>query len=140
NAYLRLHAGGTVVVDLMRAANAARTAHSNPMLGFDRALPGDFLVLPSVLFSPLWLRVDGKDRATGPVPFNRFSGFFRRFGWLFRQDAAIRTSLDFFPGAYAYHWHNQWNADEHADSYAGMLDAEFNDRLLARHPGLGQLA
>jgi hypothetical protein len=84
--------------------------------------------------------VDGKDSATHPVPFTRFSGFFRRFGWFFRRDPNIRSPRDFFPGAFAYHWHNLWNAPEHADSYAGLLDGWFNERLRERHPGLAPLA
>ncbi len=140
SAYLRMRAGGPLIVDLMQAACAARTAHPDALFSFERKHPGDFLILPSSSFSPLWLRVDGKDNATGPVPFNRFSGFFRRFGWFFRRDPKIRTSLDFFPGAYAYHWHNMWRVPEHADSYAGLLDAEFNDRLRARYPDLAPLA
>jgi hypothetical protein len=139
NAWLRLRARGPVVVDLMLAANAARSAHANPMLSFDRRLPGDFIVLPAAAFSPLWLHVDGKEHLRN-APLHRFSDFFRRFGWFFRHDPAIRSSSDFFPGAYAYHWHNLWNAAEHADSYAGLFDAEFNDRLHNRHPGLAPLA
>lgn len=139
NAYLRLRARGPVVVDLMLAACAARSAHSNPMLSYERRLPGDFLVLPAAAFSPLWLHVDGKERADA-APFTRFADFFRRFGWFFQRDAAIRSPEDFFPGAFAYHWHNLWSASEHANSYAGLLDAWFNDRLRARHPGLAPLA
>jgi hypothetical protein len=140
NAFFRLHSGGPVIVDIMRSACSARSAHSNPMLAFDRNTTLDFLILPSSSFSPLWLRVDGKDRATNPVPFTRFAGFFRKFGWFFKRDTTIRSVGDFFPGAFAYHWHNLWDVPEHADSYAGLLDAEFNDRLRARHPGLAPLA
>jgi len=135
NAFLRLHAKGATVVSLMQAACAARTAHSNPMLNFDRKPPLDFLVLPSAGFSPLWLKVDGKDRKAR-VPFTRFADFFRRFGWLFRRDPSIQRIADFFPGAFTYHWHNLWNVAEHADSYAGILDHECNLILQTRHPEL----
>lgn len=139
SAYLRMRARGPLIVDLMHAACAARTAHPDALFSFDRKHPGDFLILPSASFSPLWLRVDGKDHSSASVPFTRFSHFFQRFGWFHRRDRSIRASLDFFPGAFAYHWHNLWNVPEHADSYAGLFDAEFNVRLRARYPDLAPL-
>jgi Glycosyltransferase sugar-binding region containing DXD motif len=138
SAYLRLHARGRSVVSLMQAACVARTAHPNRIFNFDRQPPLDLLVLPSSGFSPLWLRVDGKDRKAR-APFTRFPDFFRRFGWFFRRKPAIQHIADFFPGAFTYHWHNLWNAAEHADSYAGILDKACNRILQARYPDLPPL-
>ena len=45
------------------------------------------------------------------------------------------TYIDnFFPGAFTYHWHGQWAAPEHRESYAGALDRDCNERLAPLGP------
>jgi hypothetical protein len=91
----------------------------------------DLLVLPCPFFDPLLPHHDGRDRYEH-APFKRFDGFFRRFGWLHRRDETIRSYRNFFPGAFTYHWHNQWNAREHGKSYFGLFEREFDAILEAR--------
>ncbi len=39
---------------------------------------------------------------------------------------------DFFPGAFAYHWHGYWDAPEHQDSYFGLFRREIDRALEER--------
>ena len=39
---------------------------------------------------------------------------------------------DFFPGSFAYHWHNGWKEPEHEASYFGLFNREFDQRLAGR--------
>lgn len=134
HAFIRLHAGSPVANTLMERANLARSVHSTALLSYRDPLP-EFLVLPAAFFSPLWLQVDGHDRSRF-APFARFADFFRRFRWWFQADPARSSVANFFPGAFTYHWHGRWALREFRDSYAGLLDAEFNRRLRARYPTL----
>jgi hypothetical protein len=91
----------------------------------------DLLVLPSGLFDPLWLHVDRVD-VFADRPFDSFPDFFRPFGWRFRRKPEIRSYRDLFPGAFAYHWHNLWQARERASSYFGLVEAELDAELRER--------
>ena len=72
-------------------------------------LPRDLLRLPSRLFDPLWLRVEGVDKGkvddwlaadgTGRVDF-----FQRSFAPV-KVPAGIASLGDLFPGAVLLHWH-----------------------------------
>ena len=106
----------------MCRADTAQTAHPTHLLDFTFA-PEELLLLPVGLFSPLWLHDDGHERCRA-APFRHFSGFYRKFGWFHRRPATTVTLSSFFPGAFTYHWHGQWAAPEHADSYAGLLDQD----------------
>lgn len=129
NAFCRHHAGGAMLEKLMQRANAARSAHPFDLLHFHLA-PADLLMLPVALFSPLWLQDDGHER-NPEAPFRRFQDFFRKFNWRHPRPQAPVTLDRFFPGAFTYHWHGQWTAAEHVDSYAGCLDRDCNRRLAA---------
>jgi len=89
----------------------------------DNAL--DLLVLPCTVFDPLWLHCDGHSIMTRR-PFDTFEDFF-----LPRPEPAIDIER-FFPGSFAYHWHNQWTAPEIRNSFAGQFDRYFSERLRER--------
>ena len=80
------------------------------------------------LFDPLSPHADGKSRLEG-APYDGFDGFFRKFGWRFRQRREIGSYRDFFRGAFAYHWHNLWDAPEHERSYYGLFEREIDGEL-----------
>jgi len=48
-----------------------------------------------------------------------------------RPRAPIRSLADFFPGAFAYHWHNAWQEPEDANSYYALFEREIDHRLAA---------
>ena len=83
-------------------------------LEFDAPVP--LLVLPCAWFDPAWLEGAG------------FSAFF--------QETADTIQLaTFYPGAFAYHWHNQWGVPEGERSPFAQLAAEIDARLQAYRCG-----
>jgi hypothetical protein len=130
-AVLRLHRGSETARALLERCAERGGARPHDLFRFDdeafREL--DLLVLPCAFFDPAWMHVDGKDRLRG-APFSRFEDFFRPFDWRFRPRRSIRSFRDFFPGAFTYHWHNQWTLPEVERSYFGRFEREL-DRLLA---------
>lgn len=132
NAFCHYQAGGPVVTALMERAETTRSGHSRDLLSF-ASCPVEHLLLPVALFSPLWLQRDQRERCAA-APYRDFTGFFRPFGWFHRRPAKAVTLNTFFPGAFTYHWHGQWAAAEHADSYAGWLDQDCRARLTSLGP------
>jgi Glycosyltransferase sugar-binding region containing DXD motif len=131
SAILALRAGSEIAHALLLRCREAGSCRPATVLRFDETRRVPLLVLPCVTFDPLWPHHDRQDRYAG-APFQRFADFFRRFGWRMRRAPTIRSHQDFFPGAFAYHWHNCWGAHEHADSYFGLFEREFDDLLQAR--------
>lgn len=80
---------------------------------------------PCVYFDPLW------GGYTPDMPFEEFSDFFREFGNDFHKAVQINSYKDFFLGAFAYHWHNRWDAPEYDNSYFGIFQQEF-DKILSK--------
>lgn len=78
---------------------------------------------PCTFFDPLWGGYcDG-------MPFKEFADFFKEFGEGYDKDPNINSYRNFFPGAFAYHWHNKWDAEEVENSYFGLFNHEFNNIL-----------
>jgi hypothetical protein len=128
---------------LLARCAAGGTCHPKHAFGFAENRDLDLLVLPCPFFDPLWPHYDGQD-SYDAAPFSRFADFFRRFGWRFRRRTDIRSYQDFFPGAFAYHWHNFWGAKQYKRSYFGLFNADFDrilrDKLGIRAPGwIGKL-
>ena len=84
----------------------------------------ELLVYPCAYFDPIWQGLEGT-----AYPFTHFYSFFRSFDETFVNRLNIKTYREFFPGCYAYHWHNQWNAQESENSFFGLFEAEFNTLL-----------
>jgi hypothetical protein len=139
----------TAVLALSRGSESAReillrcvetgTCHPPEILAFEGADRIDLTVLPCPFFDPLWPHADGKGRLER-APFDGFDGFFRKFGWRFRPGPDANTFRDFFPGAFAFHWHNLWDAPEHERSYFGGFDRELDAVLLSRRGQPGPAA
>jgi hypothetical protein len=87
-------------------------------------LPGELLVFPSFLFDPIWIAHD-----TG-IAVNDYCN---RFDDFFHGHVTV-SSKDFFPGSYAYDWHNRWNQPIRPDTLVGGLYAELTARFAARFP------
>jgi len=127
--------GNSAVIRLRQHSEAARTllvkcgevgsCRPKHVLRFGDNADLDLLVLPCPFFDPLWPYHDRQDNYKD-APFDRFAGFFRKFGWRFKRNPAVRSYRDFFPGAFAYHWHNCWDEREHPDSYFGLFNREFD--------------
>ena len=108
---------------MLERCAALGTCHPRNVLRFDECRDLELLVLPCGYFDPLWPHHDRQERLRS-APFNRFGDFFRAFGPFFRAKRGVRSLRDFFPGAFAYHWHNFWEAPEVESSYFGRFAAE----------------
>jgi hypothetical protein len=84
----------------------------------------DLYVLPCAFFDPVWQGI-----SIEKAPFNDFSGFFQKFDNRFYNRHNITSYKCFFPGCYAYHWHNQWNSAEYENSFFGIFSNEFDHML-----------
>ena len=85
----------------------------------------DLLCLPSPMFDSCWLSFDGQDQSRH-IRFANFAGFFAPM-----EDVC---PLEMFcPGAFTYHWHNQWAADDIANSHAGRFNREIDDILRSKY-------
>ena len=79
----------------------------------------------STFFDPLWAHRDGRD-VYAAAPFDKFLDFFRPFDAQFERSESLRSHQDFFPGAFAFHWHNQWATAAVGNSYFGLFDRDFD--------------
>ena len=131
SAILRLGRQSTVAQALLASCAERGSCDPRAVLRLDANHQLDLLVLPCAFFDPLWPVHDREGRFEA-APFERFPHFFRKFGWWGRRRAVIRTFRDFFPGAFAYHWHNCWDAPELGDSYFGLFNRELDGLLRER--------
>jgi len=79
-------------------------------------------VFPSFLFDPLWIAHD-----RGRV----MNDYCNRFVEFFTSEARVSLST-FFPGSYAYHWHNRWDWPIRANTVIGYLRDEVDTLFQAR--------
>ncbi|CAG8476712.1 6799_t:CDS:1 [Acaulospora morrowiae] len=96
-------------------------------------------MLPVGLFDPLWLKNDGKQIGHALIPnLTQIHDFFNPkfvLGEL-KSNNYTESPLDvrkvegFFPGAFAYHWHNNWNVPIHPNSWAGVLQTAYDEFLM----------
>jgi hypothetical protein len=128
NAVLRFGRESENAWALMERSVQLGTCNPHQILRFEGAEDIDLTILPCAFFDPLWPHFDGRDRLES-APFDDWSGFFRKFSWRFRPGPDARSYSDFFPGAFAYHWHNQWDAPEHERSYFGRFSREMEAEL-----------
>jgi len=131
SAVLRLRQESEIGHNLLVRCREVGSCHPREVLRFEENVDLDLLVLPCQFFDPLWSHNDGIDNYP-MAPFRRFGDFFRGFGWTFRPKRNIRSYLDFCPGAFAYHWHNFWDAREREDSYFGLFNQGFDINLQDR--------
>ena len=133
NALLRFRRGSENAWKLMERSVEEGSCNPRVVLRFEGGEGIDLTILPCAFFDPLWPHFDGKCRLQ-QAPFDTFDGFFRKFSWRFRPGQDADSYRDFFPGAFAYHWHNQWDAREHERSYFGRFDREMQAELRNRQP------
>jgi len=84
--------------------------------------------LPGVFFDIVWT-LDTLGLKDLPfLTFNHFDHFFQK------TDKEV-TLDNFFKGCFAYHWHNNWDAPELKDSFAGRLNVDI-DRIIHKKYGI----
>jgi hypothetical protein len=76
-------------------------------------------MLPSAYFDPLWVVMDvygeGAPAAKSRYGLNNFHRFFTE------KNEMDEDSAHFFPGAFAFHWHNQWKVNIEKGSSADLF-------------------
>ncbi|MEW9668169.1 glycosyltransferase [Ammoniphilus sp. 3BR4] len=134
SAVLKLRQHSKNAQKLLTRCIRVKSCHPRKVLRLDYNIDLDLLVLPCPFFDPLWPHHDREDKYKA-APFQRFEDFFRKFDKKFQRKPTIHSYRDFFPGAFAYHWHNVWDAHEHKNSYFGFFDQEF-DSILRKKLGI----
>jgi hypothetical protein len=124
SAIFHLEARSTIATYLMQKCIKKQQVSPWYLFHYEDEELKDLYVLPCAFFDPIWQGV-----TIDHAPLDYFPDFFRKFDHQFSNKLNIQSYKDFFPGAYAYHWHNEWNTPEHEDSLFGIFEKEFN-RLL----------
>jgi hypothetical protein len=101
NAVLHFFKNSHNIWRLAQRSVELKNGRSPALLRFDdlSKILKDVYVFPSFLFDPIWIAHDRGIRLNNYC--NKFEEFF--------ASEASTTLAEFFPGAYAYHWHNQWD-------------------------------
>jgi len=84
-------------------------------------------MLPSAYFDPLWV-VDDVYGEGAPAAMERYGlkTFHDFFSQLNNKTDVVESITDqFFPGAFAFHWHNQWKAELRPGSTADLFMREY---------------
>ena len=136
SAVMHFRRGGRVAARLLDRCRAAPGCRTQTVFQFAGMEDLDLLVLPCPFFDPLWAHRDGKDRYDR-APFDRFEDFFKPLDGGFRPRSITQPIADFFPGAFAYHWHNCWDLPELENSYFALFDRWF-DAVLEHRYGAAQ--
>jgi hypothetical protein len=89
------------------------------ILGKYRGIYFDF---PVFLFDPAWIAND-----TG----NPISSYCNNFDDSFTKETPMTLAM-FFPGSYAYHWHNRWDTPIHRDTIIGHIYDEVDLKFKTR--------
>jgi hypothetical protein len=110
-------------------AAEVNSCHPRMMYWFDAIDPlvEELMVWPEFLFDPAWIAHDTR------TPINDHCLSFKHF---FRREAPPMSLATFYPGSYAYHWHNGWNCELIDASIAGQLYREVRSRWAYSEPGV----
>eukprot|EP00475_Leptophrys_vorax_P008003 TRINITY_DN15123_c0_g1_i4.p1 TRINITY_DN15123_c0_g1~~TRINITY_DN15123_c0_g1_i4.p1 ORF type:complete len:444 (+),score=90.01 TRINITY_DN15123_c0_g1_i4:56-1333(+) len=95
------------------------------------------MMLPNVLFDPLWMQYDLKKEAVSWT----FHPALRNYEepWEIRGENFMLNA--FFEGAYTFHWHNHWDWPIRSGSWMGMWQNAYDEFLLKnRSNRYGELA
>ena len=76
----------------------------------------DLLVYPCAFFDPVW-NITNIENYSYPI---------QSFDEFFTKKCTLNTYKEFFPGAYAYHWHNRWNMTPIAGSFFDVFNKELS--------------
>lgn len=124
SAILNLKPGSDICAYLMEKTKKVGAASPWGIFLYSDSNLKDLYVLPCAFFDPIWQGLE-----PDKYPFNKFPEFFAPFDDEFRNKLNIRSYKEFFPGCYAYHWHNRWKSAEYEESFFGIFDKEFNELL-----------
>ena len=96
----------------------------------------ELYMLPGPLMDPLWLKNDKRQLQSVLQP--NLPGFDEAFSpQLIKNEFPEKVNAssnsrkieEFFPGSFAYHWHNNWKTPLHPDSWMGKFDQTYSEFL-----------
>lgn len=121
NAFVYLRKGSLLTEAVVKKALKGRCFQPWFLFDYDNWYMRYLKVYPCCYFDPLWMGyVDG-------MPIREFDGLFTD-----QEDSvSCRTYQEFFPGSYAFDWHNRWGKEIAESSYFTRFEAEF-DALLGK--------
>ncbi|CAB4396487.1 uncharacterized protein OCT59_002588 [Rhizophagus irregularis] len=102
-------------------------------------------MLPVPLFDPLWLKKDRRQRNSTLTPnINVWYDVFNpelslnEFVNVDPENATpqLRKVDGFFPGAFTYHWHNNWRTEILPTSWMGILRSAYDEFLSGQQPNI----
>ena len=93
------------------------------VFNYDNIKLNTLLVYPCAFFDPIW-NITNTDNYSYPI---------QSFDDFFTKKCNLKTYKEFFPGAYAYHWHNRWNITPVADSFFDAFNKELSRELNKNH-------
>ena len=102
-------------------------------------------MLPVALFDPLWLKRDRRQPKSILTP--NINSWYDVFNPNLSENEFIDVnpedvSLDlrkvdkFFPGAFTYHWHNNWKTEILPTSWMGVLQSSYDEFLKGQQPNI----
>lgn len=104
------------IVESVKASNSFKPW---AIYNYNNVEVSNVMVYPCAYFDPLWAI---NNRLGYDYPFYTIPEFFTK-------ECKIKTFRDFFPGVYAYHWHNQWDRKIKKKSYFDVFDKEMTKQL-----------
>jgi hypothetical protein len=116
SALAHMRPGASIAQEMHERVCAFGTAHPKVVLDFARPPVAPLHVLPVFLVDPLWVQKDREDPGVLRAIF---------------EDRAPTSLAAFWPGAYTYHWHNQWGRPIPGASQMGQLAHEIDSKLRA---------
>lgn len=123
SAILFIRKGSHIAEQIARTVVRKKSSQPWSVFNYNNRNLKNLMVYPCYMFDPLWNGyIEG-------MPIKEFAEFFRPFDSDFQKSLDINSIKDFFPGIYAYHWHNCWKAEEYEDSYFGLFRKEVNQAL-----------
>lgn len=124
NALSHFRPGSPALSALVERSLQLGSCHPAALLRFRElaSAPGELMVFPSFLFDPVWI---AHDTAVAVNDYcNQFDDFFAH--------QVPMTMGGFFPGAYAYDWHNRWDTPIRPGTIAGQLRDEVRASFASR--------
>jgi len=132
-AILRFHRNSTLLWQLVSRALEDKDIpgvsifHPQRILNYavERGVDDQFLVYPATFFDPAWRFVptpQGYEEISKARGILKAHDFFEASGCYHDGMKGTCFLKDFYPGSFAFHWHNQWDKQPHPGSFFAMFE------------------
>lgn len=111
--------GSYITTSIVRKAIQKRSCLPWVLFRYDDRQMDYLMVYPCCFFDPLWMGVQEG------MSIKSYSDLFCDKNEL--TSPKVVSFRDFFPGSYAFHWHNMWNSEIDDNSYFAQFELEFDE-------------